>query len=174
MSISVTTRPKRPGEVEGVDYHFVDPTEFNLMINRRELLEYAKVFNNYYGTPAAAVADAISSGKDVIFDIDWQGAQQIAGRAREDIISIFILPPSTAELDRRLHSRAQDAEEVVASRMEKAPDEMSHYAEYDFIIVNHDIEKSVTQVEAILTAERLRRNRLIGLTDFVKRLQVGL
>ncbi|MEK9684604.1 MAG: guanylate kinase [Rhodospirillaceae bacterium] len=173
MSISVTTRPKRPGEVEGVDYHFVDPTEFNLMINRRELLEYAKVFNNYYGTPAAVVADAISSGKDVIFDIDWQGAQQIAGRAREDIISIFILPPSTAELDRRLHSRAQDAEEVVASRMEKAPDEMSHYAEYDFIIVNHDIEKSVTQVEAILTAERLRRNRLIGLTDFVKRLQLG-
>jgi guanylate kinase len=173
MSISVTTRPKRPGEIEGVDYHFVDPTEFNLMINRRELLEYAKVFNNYYGTPAAAVADAISSGKDVIFDIDWQGAQQISGRAREDIISIFILPPSTAELDRRLHSRAQDAEEVVASRMEKAPDEMSHYAEYDFIIVNHDIEKSVTQVEAILTAERLRRSRLIGLTDFVRRLQVG-
>ena len=173
MSISVTTRPMRPGEEDGVDYHFVDPTEFNLMVNRRELLEHAKVFDNYYGTPASAVQDALGTGKDVIFDIDWQGAQQIAERAREDLVSVFILPPSTAELDRRLHSRAQDPEEVVAARMARAPDEMSHYAEYDFIIVNHDVEQSVAQVEAILASERSRRRRLVGLTEFVKRLQEG-
>ena len=173
MSVSVTTRPIRPGEKDGVDYYFLEPTEFNLMINRRELLEHAKVFGNYYGTPVAAVEEAIGIGKDVIFDIDWQGSQQIAERAREDLVSIFILPPSTAELDRRLYSRAQDPEKVVAARMAKAPNEMSHYAEYDFIIVNHDIEESVAQVEAIIASERLRRHRIIGLTDFVKSLQEG-
>ncbi|MEK9693243.1 MAG: guanylate kinase [Rhodospirillaceae bacterium] len=173
MSVSATTRPMRPGEKDGVDYYFLDPTEFNLMINRRELLEYAKVFDNYYGTPVAAVQDALEVGKDVIFDIDWQGSQQIAEKAREDLVSIFILPPSTAELDRRLHNRAQDPENVVAARMAKAPSEMSHYAEYDFIIVNYNVEESVAQVEAIIAAERLRRHRMIGLTDFVKRLQEG-
>lgn len=173
MSVSATTRPMRPGEKDGVDYYFVEPTEFNLMINRRELLEYAKVFGNYYGTPTGAVEKALSIGKDVIFDIDWQGSQQIAERAREDLVSIFILPPSTAELDRRLQNRAQDTEKVVSARMAKAPSEMSHYAEYDFIVVNYNIEESVAQVEAIIAAERLRRHRMIGLTDFVKRLQEG-
>ncbi len=173
MSVSATTRPMRPGEIEGIDYYFVEPTEFNLMINRRELMEYAKVFDNYYGTPISAVEKALRIGKDVIFDIDWQGSQQIAERAREDLVSIFILPPSTAELDRRLQNRAQDTEKVVSARMAKAPSEMSHYAEYDFIVVNYNVEESVAQVEAIIAAERLRRHRMIGLTDFVKRLQEG-
>ncbi|MBK17997.1 MAG: guanylate kinase [Rhodospirillaceae bacterium] len=173
MSISTTTRPIRPGEEDGRDYFFVDPTEFNLMVNRQEFLEHAKVFGNYYGTPRAAVESALSSGSDVIFDIDWQGAQQLGQAAREDLVSVFILPPSTEELDRRLHSRAQDTDDVVAARMAKAPDEMSHWAEYDFIVVNEDIEKSVAQVQAILAAERLRRQRQIGLTEFVKRLQEG-
>jgi guanylate kinase len=173
MSVSATTRPMRPGEVEGKDYCFVDPTEFNLMINRRELLEHAKVFGNYYGTPRAPVEDALAAGQDIIFDIDWQGAQQVAETARQDLVSVFILPPSTEELDRRLHSRAQDSDEVVAQRMSKAPDEMSHWAEYDFIIVNRDIEESVGQVQSILAAERMRRNRQIGLSEFVKRLQEG-
>ena len=173
MSVSATTRPMRPGEVDGVDYHFMDPTDFNLMINRRELLEHAKVFGNYYGTPRGPVEDALAAGHDVIFDIDWQGAQQLAEQARDDLVSVFILPPSTAELDRRLHARAQDPEEVVAQRMAKAGDEMSHWAEYDFIVVNRDVEESVTQIRAILAAERLRRRRQIGLSDFVKRLQEG-
>ena len=173
MSVSATTRPRRPGEEDGRDYHFVDPTEFNLMVNRQELLEHAKVFGNYYGTPTQPVEQALSAGRDVIFDIDWQGAQQVAEKAREDLVSVFILPPSTAELDRRLHRRAQDPEEVVAARMAKASDEMSHYAEYDFIIINREIDESVAQVEAIVTAERLRRQRQVGLSDFVKHLQEG-
>ncbi len=173
MSVSVTTRPKRPEEVAGRDYHFIDLTEFNLMVNRRELLEHAKVFGHYYGTPHAPVQAALDAGHDVIFDIDWQGAQQVAQNARDDLVSVFILPPSADELDRRLHARAQDPEEVVAERMAKAPNEMSHWAEYDFIIVNRDVGESVAQVEAIMTAERLRRKRQIGLTDFVKRLQAG-
>ena len=173
MSVSATTRPIRTGEVEGKDYYFVDPTEFNLMVNKRELLEHAKVFDNYYGTPRAPVEQALRDGHDIIFDIDWQGAQQLAQEAREDLVSVFILPPSTEELDRRLHSRARDPADVVAKRMARAPDEMSHWAEYDFIIVNHEIEQSVSQVQAILAAERLRRQRQIGLSEFVKRLQEG-
>ena len=173
MSVSATTRPRRPGEEDGRDYHFVDPTEFNLMVNRRELLEHAKVFGNYYGTPVKPVEQALSAGRDVIFDIDWQGAQQVAERAREDLVSVFILPPSTDERDRRLHRRAQDPEEVVAARMAKASDEMSHYAEYDFIIINREIDESVAEVEAIVAAERLRRQRQVGLSDFVKHLQAG-
>ncbi len=173
MSVSVTTRPKRPEEVAGRDYHFIDLTEFNLMVNRRELLEHAKVFGHYYGTPRQPVEAALDDGHDVIFDIDWQGAQQLAQNARDDLVSVFILPPSADELARRLHARAQDPEEVVAERMAKAPNEMSHWAEYDFIIVNRDVGESVAQVEAIMTAERLRRKRQIGLTDFVKRLREG-
>jgi guanylate kinase len=173
MSVSATTRPKRPGEVDGRDYRFVDPTEFNLMVNRQEMLEHAKVFGHYYGTPRRPVEEALASGRDVIFDIDWQGAQQVAEKARQDLVSVFILPPSTQELDRRLHQRARDPEDVVAARMAKASDEMSHYAEYDFIIINRDIDESVTQVESIVTAERLRRQRQIGLSEFVKRLQEG-
>jgi guanylate kinase len=173
MSVSATTRPKRPGEQDGRDYHFVDLTAFNLMVNRQEMLEHAKVFGNYYGTPRKPVEDALAAGRDVIFDIDWQGAQQVAEKARQDLVSVFILPPSTDELDRRLHRRAQDPEDVVAARMAKASDEMSHYAEYDFIVINRDVEESVAQVEAIVTAERLRRQRQIGLSEFVKRLQEG-
>jgi guanylate kinase len=173
MSVSATTRPKRPGEVAGRDYHFVDKTEFNLMINRQEFLEYAKVFDNYYGTPAKPVMDALAEGRDVLFDIDWQGTQQIVEQARDDLVSVFILPPSTAELERRLTTRAQDPPDVVARRMSKAADEMSHYAEYDYIIVNQDIEESVDQAMSILKAERLRRERMVGLGEFVKGLRTG-
>jgi guanylate kinase len=173
MSVSVTTRPKRPGETAGTDYHFIDKTEFNLRLNRRELLESAKVFGHYYGTPREPVEAALAAGKDVLFDIDWQGTQQLAERAPEDLVSIFILPPSTRELERRLRARAQDSEEEVARRMAKAADEMSHWAEYDYIIVNFDLASSLTQVQAILQAERLRRERQIGLHDFVKGLRAG-
>jgi guanylate kinase len=171
LSVSVTTRPKRPGEVHGKDYFFIDPTEFNLMLNRRELLEHAKVFDHYYGTPKAAVEESLASGHDVLFDIDWQGEQQLKQAARNDLASVFILPPSTEELARRLRRRAQDPIEVVEARMAKAPDEISHWPEYDYIIVNYDIEDSVAKVQAILAAERLRRERQVGLTDFVKRLR---
>lgn len=173
MSVSATTRPKRPGEVAGRDYHFVDKSEFNLMINRQEFLEYAKVFDNYYGTPVQPVMDALAAGQDVLFDIDWQGTQQIQEQARHDLVSVFILPPSTTELERRLTRRAQDPPEVVARRMSKAADEMSHYAEYDYIIVNQEIEESVDQAMSILKAERLRRERMVGLGEFVKGLRTG-
>jgi guanylate kinase len=173
MSVSVTTRPKRPGEVSGVDYHFIDASEFNLKVNRRELLERAKVFGHYYGTPTAPVEAALAGGRDVLFDIDWQGTQQLAESAREDLVSIFILPPSTRELERRLRARAQDSAEEVGRRMAKAADEMSHWAEYDYIIVNRDLERSLAQVQAILQAERLRRERQIGLHEFVKGLREG-
>lgn len=173
MSVSVTTRPKRPGEVEGVDYRFLDPIEFNLMVNRQEFLEYAHVFGHYYGTPREPVEEALNSGRDVLFDIDWQGTQQLAENAERDVASVFILPPSTQELERRLNLRAQDAAEVVAARMAKAADEMSHYREYDYIVVNDDLEESVAKVRAILAAERIRRDRLTGLGDFVKALREG-
>lgn len=173
MSISATTRPKRPGEVAGSDYHFMDTTDFNLMVNQGEFLEHAKVFDNYYGTPKAPVMDALGDGRDVLFDIDWQGTQQLAENAVDDLVRVFVLPPSTAELEQRLKTRAQDPAEVVAKRMTKAADEMSHYPEYDWVIVNHDIKTSVEQVRSILTSERLRRRRQLGLGDFVKRLRDG-
>ena len=173
MSVSATTRAKRPGETAGVDYHFSELTDFNLMVNRGELLEYAKVFGNYYGTPKAPVVSALAQGRDILFDIDWQGTQQLAQSAREDLVSVFILPPSTRELEQRLKSRAQDSAEVVAHRMAKAADEMSHWAEYDYIIVNHNIESSVAQVRSILIGERLKRQRQVGLHEFVKGLREG-
>ena len=173
ISVSVTTRPKRPGEVEGHDYSFVEEEDFRQMVNRRELLEHAAVFGHLYGTPRAPVEESLAAGQDVLFDIDWQGTQQLHETAREDLVSVFILPPSTRELERRLKSRAQDSEGVVAQRMSKAADEMSHYPEYDYIIVNNDIKTSVVQVEAILTAERLRRERQVGLGDFVRGLREG-
>jgi guanylate kinase len=173
MSISVTTRPKRPGEREGVDYIFVEPVEFDLMINRRQLLEHAKVFDHYYGTPAEPVEAALSAGRDVLFDIDWQGAQDLKEEMRDDLASVFILPPSTRELERRLKSRAQDSNEVVARRMSKAADEISHWPEYDYVVVNNDVDAALEQVRAILTAERLKRARQAGLGDFVKRLRDG-
>lgn len=171
LSVSVTTRPMRPGEVDGVDYHFVDPDEFGLMLNRQELLEHAKVFDHYYGTPKGAVEEALSAGKDILFDIDWQGEQQLKQAALTDLASVFILPPSTEELARRLQNRASDPPDVVAARMAKAPDEISHWPEYDYIIVNYDIDDSVAKVRAILAAERLKRERQVGLTAFVKRLR---
>ena len=173
LSISATTRPRRPGEVDGEDYKFVDKTTFNLMVNRQDLLEYAKVFDHYYGTPRGPVEQSLAAGRDVLFDIDWQGTQQLAEKARGDLVSIFILPPSTVELDRRLHSRAQDSEAVIAERMARAADEMTHWSEYDYVVVNVDFEESVRQVQAILEAERLKRTRLIGLSDFVTRLRQG-
>jgi guanylate kinase len=171
LSISATTRPKRPGEITGIDYHFIDNTEFDLRVNRGEFLEYAKVFGHYYGTPRRPVEEALSAGRDVLFDIDWQGTQQLAQSARDDLVGVFILPPSTRTLERRLKARAQDSEEVVAQRMAKAADEMSHWAEYDYIVVNTDIEASVRRVQAILEAERLRRERQVGLHDFVAQLR---
>ena len=173
MSVSVTTRAKRPGEVAGRDYHFIDPESFGLMVNRGELLEHAKVFGNYYGTPREAVVDSLAAGRDVLFDIDWQGTQQLRHAARSDLVAIFILPPSTRELEKRLRSRAQDSAKVVAERMAKASDEMSHWPEYDYVLVNDDLEASVASVVAILAAERLRRERQIGLDDFVKGLREG-
>jgi guanylate kinase len=173
LSISVTTRPRRPGEVDGRDYYFIDKTEFELMVNRRELLEHAKVFDHYYGTPREPVMQALENGLDVLFDIDWQGTQQLDESARDDLVSVFVLPPSTAELERRLHTRAQDSEAVIANRMAKAADEMTHWDAYDYVIVNVDLEASVVSAEAILRAERLRRFRQTGLSNFVTWLRQG-
>ena len=170
LSVSATTRKRRPGEVEGKDYHFVTADRFHLMINNREMLEYAKVFDHYYGTPAAPVMATLGEGPDVLFDIDWQGTQQLKDAARDDLVSVFILPPSTAELERRLLSRAQDSKDVVTMRMSKASDEMSHYPEYDYIIINHDLDTSVEAIRHILNAERLKRERQLGLPNFVKSL----
>ena len=171
LSVSVTTRPKRRGETEGRDYYFIDPTDFNLMVNRQELLEFAKVFGHYYGTPRAAVEEALSAGRDVLFDIDWQGTQQLAERARDDLVSVFILPPSTAELERRLHTRAQDSEDVIGQRMARAADEITHWSEYQFVLINTDFAESVANVQAILRSERQRRDRQVGLANFVKYLR---
>jgi guanylate kinase len=173
MSISVTTRPRRPGEVEGRDYHFVTPQKFNIMLNSQEFLEHAKVFDNYYGTPREPVEEKLGEGRDVVFDIDWQGTQQLREAAGEDVVSVFILPPSTVELERRLRARARDPKDVVAKRMSKVVDEITHYAEYDYILINHDVEDSVAKVQAVIAAERLRRVRQVGLTDFVTRLREG-
>ena len=173
LSISATTRPPRRSEAEGKDYFFVSQERFAAMIAGGELLEHAVVFGNNYGTPRAPVEEALERGRDVLFDIDWQGTQQLRETAREDLVSVFILPPSIAELERRLHARAQDSTEVVQGRMAKAADEMSHWAEYDYIIINDNLESSVAQVEAILTAERLRRERRVGLRAFVETLRAG-
>ena len=173
LSVSATTRQRRPGEVEGKDYQFVTTSDFQTMINDRALMEYAKVFGSYYGTPSGPVLDALAEGRDMLFDIDWQGAQQLADTSQEDLVSVFILPPSTRDLEKRLLSRAQDSADVVAARMSKAADEISHYREYDYILVNRDIDVAVAQVKAILQAERLRRDRQVGLTSFVKKLRAG-
>lgn len=173
MSVSLTTRPMRPGEQEGVHYYFVDHAEFEARVQRKELLEHANVFGNRYGTPRGPVEEAMRAGRDVLFDIDWQGTQQLSDSAGTDLVRVFILPPSAAELERRLTNRAQDSAEVIAHRMSKANDEMSHWSEYDYVVVNHDVTESVASVEAILKAERLKRRRLVGLSDFVRSLQVG-
>ncbi len=173
LSVSVTTRPPRAGEVEGRDYSFVDATEFNLLVNRDQLLEHAKVFGNYYGTPRLPVENTLAQGRDVLFDIDWQGTQQLAEKARDDLVSIFILPPSWFELERRLFTRAQDDPSEINRRMAKAADEMSHWAEYDYVIVNRDLDQSVMAVRSILLAERLKRRRQVGLAEFVSGLKAG-
>ena len=173
LSVSATTRQRRPGEVEGKDYHFITKPDFKIMINENALLEYAKVFDNYYGTPSAPVMAALAEGCDMLFDIDWQGTQQLADASQDDLVSVFILPPSTRDLEQRLLSRAQDSAGVVAARMSQAADEISHYREYDYILVNRDIDVAVSQVKAILQAERLRRDRQLGLTNFVKKLRAG-
>lgn len=173
LSISTTTRQRRPGELHGTHYFFTDPTAFNLMVNRGELLEHAKVFGNYYGTPRSAVEQNLAAGRDVMFDIDWQGTQQLAEKLRDDLVSVFILPPSWRELERRIHTRAQDTEAEIANRMAKAADEMSHWAEYDYVIVNRTLDDSVAKVQAILNTERLKRRRQVGLAEFVKSLQDG-
>ena len=173
LSISVTTRAPREGEIDGRDYFFTDAVDFNLMVNRDQLLEHAKVFGHYYGTPRKAVEDTLADGRDVLFDIDWQGTQQLAEKAQDDLVSVFILPPNWHELERRLLSRAQDTPAEINRRMAKATDEMSHWAEYDYVIINRDLGSSIEAVRAILHSERLKRRRLIGLADFVKGLQAG-
>jgi guanylate kinase len=173
LSVSATTRPGRPGEIDGEDYVFVTAERFDAMVAGGELLEHAVVFGHKYGTPKAPVERALAEGRDVLFDIDWQGTQQLKQEMREDLVSIFILPPSTEELGRRLYARAQDSEEVVRGRMAKAADEMSHWAEYDYIIINDDVERALGEVKAILTAERLRRQRRVGLHEFVEGLRGG-
>lgn len=173
MSVSATTRPMRPGEVEGKDYFFIDTAKFEAMVEDGEFLEHAKVFDNYYGTPRGPVEAALKSGKDVLFDVDWQGTQQLRQNARDDLASIFILPPSVDELERRLYARAQDPEDVVKRRMAKATSEMSHWAEYDYIIVNEAVSQSVAEAEAILDAERLKRFRRVGLAEWLRGMGVG-
>ena len=173
LSVSCTTRQKRPGERDGVDYRFVDTATFRGMIERRQFLEYAEVFGNYYGTPRGPVDDALNAGKDMLFDIDWQGTQQLRDKGRADLVTVFILPPSTRDLEKRLLTRAQDPKEIVAQRMAKAADEMSHWAEYDYVVVNSDIGTSLTNLKAILTAERLKRERQVGMSGFVKALREG-
>jgi guanylate kinase len=173
LSVSFTTRDKRPGEKDGVDYKFIDTATFRSMIDRGEFLEHARVFDHYYGTPTAPVEAALSAGRDMLFDIDWQGTQQLKEKGRDDLVTVFILPPSTRDLEKRLITRAQDSHEVVARRMAKAADEMSHWAEYDYAIINRDIATSLIQLKSILTAERLKRERQFGLSDFVKALREG-
>jgi len=176
-SISATTRPRRAGEVHGQDYFFVSTDEFRSMVENGEMLEHAKVFENYYGTPKAPVEEALQAGKDVIFDIDWQGTQKLAEIARDDLVTVFILPPSRSELEKRLRNRARDtleSEEQIRGRMEKASDEMSHYLEYDFVVINTDIEEAIRKAQLILDGERLKRHRTQGLSDFVRGLKDGL
>jgi guanylate kinase len=174
LSVSVTTRPKRRGEVDGRDYHFIDRSRFDAMIKSGELLEWADVFGHRYGTPRRPVIAALRVGRDVLFDIDWQGTQQLREKARDDLVSVFILPPSVRELERRLKSRAQDSRNVIGERMAKAAGEMSHWPEYDYVIVNKDRDLAFAEVRAILAAERLKRERQIGLSDFVRSLQAKL
>ncbi len=174
MSISVTTRPQRPGEVNGRDYHFITADQFIAMRDAGELLEWAEVFGNYYGTPKAPVDQALREGRDVLFDIDWQGTQQLAQVMEDDLVRVFILPPEADLLRDRLITRKQDAMSVVAKRMAEASAEISHWAEYDYVIVNEELEAAAAALNAILTAERLKRKRNTGLSAFVRHLQKGL
>ena len=171
MSVSATTRPMRPGEIEGKDYYFVDQRRFDAMIANGELLEWATVFGNRYGTPRAPVEASLAAGHDILFDIDWQGTQQLRSRSPNDVVSVFILPPTVAALEQRLHTRAQDSEDVIRGRMKKAGDEMSHFDAYDYIVVNDNIGIAFEAVKSILRAEQLKRERQVGLSGFVRTLQ---
>ena len=168
MSVSVTTRPIRPGEVDGRDYHFTDVPAFRQMVADGAFLEWAEVFGNLYGTPRAAVADGLAGGQDYLFDVDWQGAQQLAQAAGSDVVTVFLLPPSLAELESRLRGRGTDAEDVVRGRMDRARAEMSHWSEYDYVVVNDAIDACFAKVQTILAAERLKRTRQTGLVDFTR------
>ncbi len=174
LSVSVTTRKARTGEVDGKDYHFITKDRFEQMIARRELLEWAQVFDNLYGTPKAPVDAALAEGRDVLFDIDWQGTQQLAQAMEDDLVRVFILPPDADSLRTRVITRNQDSSTVVAKRMAEAPRELSHWAEYDYVVVNADVDRALAQVVAILTAERLRRKRQIGLSEFVREMTTKL
>lgn len=173
MSVSVTTRPKRPAEVEGRDYYFVDEARFRAMVERGELLEHALVYGHHYGTPRAAVEAALAAGRDVLFDIDWQGAQQLREAAADDVVGVFILAPSLAALEQRLRSRAQDSEEVVRYRLARVAADVTHWAEYEYVLINHELEASVAAVRAILAAERLKRRRQPFLSEFVQQFRTG-
>jgi guanylate kinase len=173
MSVSATTRKPRPGEVEGDDYYFVDKDTFSRMIEEEEFLEHAKVFDNFYGTPRGPVEEALMDGRDVIFDIDWQGAQQLAQAAGDDLVRIFILPPDMRALEQRLHTRAQDSDEVIAKRMAKSESEISHWLEYDYVIVNENVETALLELITIVAAERQKRRRQIWLGPFIKSLVEG-
>lgn len=174
MSVSATTRSMRPGEVDGQHYHFIDKAKFDAMVKNGEFLEYAPVFDNHYGTPRKPVEDALASGQDVLFDIDWQGTQQLREKARDDVVSVFILPPSAADLEKRLHTRAQDSHDVIRGRMSRASHELSHWAEYDYVVTNRDVDEAYKEVATILQAERLKRERQTGLSAFVRDLQQEL
>lgn len=174
LSISVTTRARRRGEVDGRHYHFIDHKRFERLARAGELLEHADVFGHRYGTPRKPVEKALRAGRDVLFDIDWQGTQQLRERAADDLVSVFLLPPSIPELERRLHTRAQDDDAVIRARMAKAAGEMSHWAEYDYVVINRDLDRAFREVHAILAAERLKRKRQPGLSAFVRGLQSDL
>jgi guanylate kinase len=174
MSISHTTRQRRNGEKDGKAYHFVDRETFTQMRDQGEFLEWAVVFDNYYGTTRKPVEDALAAGRDVLFDVDWQGAASLRDQAKNDVVTVFILPPSATDLEQRLNERAQDSPETVRRRMLGASNEIQHWDEYDYVVINHDIDCSVEAVRAILAAERLRRTRLTGLKQFVKKLQTEL
>jgi guanylate kinase len=173
LSISVTTRPPRANEVDGRDYRFIDRARFDAMVAGGELLEHAVVFGHCYGTPRQPIEAALAAGRDIVTDIDWQGTQQVAGSLPHDLVTVFILPPSTAALAVRLQRRAQDTAAVVAARMAKSAEEMSHWSEYDYVVVNLELADSAAAVQAIVTAERLRRTRQVGLAEFVNRLRAG-
>jgi len=174
MSVSHTTRPQRKGEQDGRDYHFVDRDTFTRMRERGEFLEWAVVFDHYYGTTRQPVEQALAEGQDVLFDVDWQGAAALRAKAKDDVVTVFILPPSAADLEQRLNVRAQDTPETVRRRMLGASNEIQHWREYDYVVINYDIEQSVATVRAILAAERQRRARLTGLRDFVQNLLAEL
>ena len=174
MSVSCTTRKQRNGEAEGRDYHFIDRETFAGMRDRGEFLEWAVVFDNYYGTPRKPVEELLGAGRDVLFDVDWQGAQSLRDDSPDDVVTVFILPPSGRALEQRLTERAQDAPEIVAARMRGASNEIQHWGEYDYVVINHDIDQALAAVRAILAAERLRCTRLTGLKDFVQNLLAEL